>query len=132
MAAPTVRTPEERAAEAAAHAHEAMARASIPEMAGFLQELAGQRTVALMVGIKNPKAVGQWARNEREPHGSTAQHLRDAYQVARLLCAVFPRQVVQNWLLGMNPYLDDDAPALHIAQEPQAVLRAAKAFVAVG
>jgi hypothetical protein len=101
-------------------------------MARFLQELTGQRVTALMVGIANPKAVGQWARNERMPHNASMQHLRDAYQVARLLCESAPPQVVQNWLMGMNPYLDGEAPALQIARQPQAVLRAARAFVTVG
>lgn len=125
-------SPNERIAEAERRAHEAMAHASFAEMARFLQELVGQRTAALMVDIKNPKAVGQWARKEREPQGATQQHLRDAYQVAMLLREVAPAQVVQNWLLGMNPYLDDEAPALHIVDQPREVLRAARAFVAVG
>lgn len=112
-------------------AYEAMSRATPAEMARFLQELVGQRMTALMVGISNPKAVGQWARGPREPQGDTIQHLRDAYQVAYLLRECVPPQVVQNWLMGMNPDLEDTAPALHIADRPQDVLRAAKAFVTV-
>jgi hypothetical protein len=112
-------------------AYEAMARATSAEMARFLQELAGQRMTALMVGIKNPKTVGLWARGPREPQGKTLQHLRDAYHIAYLLRECVPPQVVQNWLMGMNPDLDDDAPALHIADRPQDVLRAARAFVTV-
>ena len=76
-------------------------------------------------------------RKEQQPgqrgaQPQTQQHLRDAYQVTKLLCEVAPPAVVQNWLLGMNPYLNDEAPALHIADQPKEVLRAAKAFVAVG
>ncbi len=59
------------------------------------------------------------ARQEREPQPQTQQHLRNAYQVTKLLCEVAPPAVVQNWLLGMNPYLNDDAPAMHITDSAQ-------------
>jgi hypothetical protein len=39
---------------------------------------------------------------------------------------------VQAWLLGMNPLLDDRAPAVVLSEDPAAVMRAARYFVANG
>jgi len=113
-------------------AFDAMTRTSVAEIARFLQELFGQRLTALIVGIQNPKAVGQWARGEREPHPQAARHLRDAFHVAKLLLQVESALTVQSWFLGMNPQLDDETPALLIATRPADVLRAARAFAAIG
>lgn len=70
------------------------------------------------------------------PHRSpTASVLAAQYMPSLALvmrAARFAQAPLQNWLLGMNPYLDDEAPALHIVDQPRAVLRAARAFAAVG
>lgn len=113
-------------------AFEAMTRTSVAEIARYLQELFGQKLTALMVGVQNPKAVGQWARGEREPHPQAARRLRDAFHVAKLLMQVESAPTVQSWFMGMNPQLDDETPALLIASRPADVLRAARAFAAIG
>lgn len=60
------------------------------------------------------------------------QALRDAYEVTRTLRAVESSEVVRAWLLGMNPMLDDRAPATVLREDPAAVLRAARFFAANG
>lgn len=60
------------------------------------------------------------------------QALRDAYEITRTLRAVESPEVVQAWLLGMNPMLDDRAPAVVLREDPAAVLRAARFFAANG
>ncbi len=60
------------------------------------------------------------------------RQLRDAFELAQMLLAVETPDVVQAWLLGMNPLIDDRAPAAVLAQDPAAVLRAARSFVANG
>jgi hypothetical protein len=62
----------------------------------------------------------------------TEQRLRDAYGVAQPLLEVEDPDTVRAWLLGMNPLLDDRAPAAVLAEDPDAVLRAARFFVANG
>jgi hypothetical protein len=37
-------------------------------------------------------------------------------------------EVIRLWFMGQNPILDDDAPALHLATEPDEVLQAARVF----
>jgi hypothetical protein len=113
-------------------AHERAMRASVPEMATYLQDLFGQKLTALMVGSKDPKAVGKWARGEREPHPDAAEQLRTVFQVAEFLLQAESRQTVRAWFMGMNPQLGDRAPALVITENPAEVMQAARAFLAGG
>ena len=57
------------------------------------------------------KAVGQWARGLRSPHPDAERRLRDAYQVVGLLLEYDAPETVRAWFGGMNPHLDDQAPA---------------------
>jgi hypothetical protein len=113
-------------------AYERTARATVPEIATYLQDLFGQKLTAVMVGSRDPKAVGKWARGERVPHPDVAQRLRSVYQVAEFLLQGESRQTVQGWFMGMNPQLGDRAPALVIAESPTEVMQAARAFLAGG
>jgi hypothetical protein len=122
------------ARDVAGQAHERAVRASAAEAAAFLQDLVGQKLTATMVGIGDPKAVGKWARGEREPRGETARRLREAFQVATLLELAESAQTARAWLIGMNPHLDDRAPAAVLATPDggERVMRAARAFLAYG
>jgi hypothetical protein len=104
-------------------------RATAAQLATFLQDLFGQKLTALLAGVGDPKAVGQWARGERAPHPAAEQRLRRAYQVAALLLRADSAPTVRAWFTGMNPQLDDRAPALVLADEPERVVQAARAFV---
>jgi hypothetical protein len=41
-------------------------------------------------------------------------------------------ETVRAWFVGMNPDLDDQAPALLLGDDPHAVLLAARSFLANG
>ena len=56
--------------------------------------------------VKDPKATGKWAQG-RQPHPDTEQRLRAARQILE----VHSPQTARVWSIGMNPPLDDDAPA---------------------
>src|SRR5438067_3741869 len=103
-------------------AHTRAMRASVPEIAARLQEVLGQRLTAVVAGVSDVKAVGQWARGLRSPHPDAERRLRDAYQVVVLLLEVDAPETIRAWLGGMNPHLDDQAPALAIATQPEHVL----------
>ena len=107
-------------------------RTRTPEVVSSLQGLLGQRLTAVIAGVNNAKAVGQWARGERTPHPGAEQRLRAALQVAQLLLAAESPETVRSWFVGMNPDLDDQAPALAIADDPTRVLQAARTFLAHG
>jgi len=116
----------------AMHAHQGSIQASIADVAATLQELFGQRLVAVMVGADHPKTVGRWVRGEHRPQPEYEQALRDGYQVAMLLLQAEDRDTVRAWFVGMNPYLDDRAPTLVLRERPTDVMRAARAYLAGG
>jgi len=116
-------------------AHERAVRATVGEMATFLQHLIGQKLTAVVAGVGDPKAVGRWARGERDPRAEAERRLREAYQVATLLTLAESEQTARSWFLGMNPYLGDRAPMTIFAQDPEGgarAMRAARAFLAHG
>ena len=113
-------------------AHQETVRAAIREMAATLQGLLGQRIVAFMAGVEDPKAVGRWARGERIPRDETEQRLRAIYQITQLLTLADSSETARAWFIGMNPQFGDRAPFAILGEDPaQAphVLAAAKAFI---
>jgi hypothetical protein len=101
----------------------------MPSIVQSLQDTLGQRLTAVVAGISDAKAVGKWARGAREPQPEAESRLRNAFQVTQLLLEKESPETVRAWFLGMNPDLDDRAPALLIGEEPQRVLLAARAFL---
>jgi hypothetical protein len=55
--------------------HTAAMRASVPKIAGELEELLGQRLTAVIAGVSDAKAVARWARGERAPRPDAEQRL---------------------------------------------------------
>jgi hypothetical protein len=110
--------------------HADATRVSTTEVASRLQTLLGTKVTALIAGRADPKAIGEWARGERNPQPEAEQRLRNAYQIAALLLRYESPETVRAWFMGMNPMLDDRAPALVIGEDPTSVLKAARAFVA--
>jgi hypothetical protein len=102
------------------------ARATVPEIASHLQTVFGQKLTALTVGVGDAKAIGRIARGEDQPH------LRIVFQIVKLLEQVDSPATVSAWFVGMNPYLDDIAPARMIRMDADRVLQAARRFLADG
>jgi hypothetical protein len=128
-------SPSIAATEPANGANSAIDAGDVPpgaDMALFLQELFGQRLTAIMSGIEDPKIIGRWARGEEAPSPIDLRHLADAYAVSRLLLRVESRQGVFSWMVGMNPDLDDQAPAEVIVRDPEAVIDVAHVFAVTG
>lgn len=107
-------------------------RTPITEIAGYLQDLLGQKLTAVIAGVNDPKVVGKWARGEQSPRAESKERLRLAYRIARLLIDVEDAETVEAWFAGMNPLLRDRPPALVIREDPMSVLMAARAFQAGG
>jgi hypothetical protein len=112
--------------------HGQAVRLDVSSVARYLQEVLGQNLTAVLAGVRDVKAVGKWARGARLPHPQAEKRLRDAYQVAHLLMEVESPKTVRAWFLGMNPELEDRAPAVILPEDPEAVLHAARFFVANG
>src|SRR5918911_3572417 len=109
------------APEGGATAHERTVRQPIADVARYLQEVLGQSLTAAIADVKNPKAVGQWARGTRAPHPAAEQRLRDAFQVVLELVRVEDAPTIRTWFLSMNPLLEDELPARVLARDPVAV-----------
>jgi hypothetical protein len=112
--------------------HARTARLGVPAIVGSLQDILGQRLVAVIADVSDAKAVGKWARGQRSPHPETEERLRNAYQIAQLLLERESPDTVRAWFIGMNPDLDDHAPALVLRENPLHVLQAARSFLAHG
>lgn len=112
--------------------HGRTTRLNVSMIVGSLQDVLGQRLVAVIGGVSDAKAVGKWARGERSPHPDTEQRLRNTFQIVQLLLERESAETVRAWFVGMNPDLDDQAPALVLGQDPVSVLQAARSFLAHG
>ena len=97
-----------------------------------LQEVLGRDVVAIITG-KTPRQVSRWVRGAAKPPVQEQRLLRDTFQVVELLAEVDPDEVVRAWFIGMNPQLEDAAPAELIAEgRARDVMAAARAFVNAG
>src|SRR2546423_1680543 len=88
------------------------------EMTKYLQDVLGQRLVAVIAGIGDVGQVSSWASAENAPPRQIEQRLLSAYQVAQLLMQREDAETVRAWFRGSNPHLGDDAPALALASQP--------------
>lgn len=109
-----------------------------PELTEHLRELLGAQLVAYLGGVRETRAVRQWAAGERKPSDPVVHRLRLAYQVAGLIKeSGNSPTIVQAWFQGANPQLDDYSPARALREQPldvvsRKVLAAARAFARVG
>jgi hypothetical protein len=105
---------------------------SISEMVHYLQDALGSRLTALLLGVTDARVLDDWARGEASPDSNAERRVRDAFRITELLLQEESPQAVSSWFLGMNPELDDRAPALVLGDEPELVAEAAQNFLATG
>jgi hypothetical protein len=108
--------------------------AGIHEIVAYLQEHLGRRVTAYLSGAENTRIVGRWAKGTAQPRELPSQRLQSAYEVTRVLVDAYGAKAARTWFFGMNPLLDDEAPAyvLRSGQRPEDwefVLPAARDFV---
>lgn len=118
-------------------AHENSIRLPFPELVTQLREILGVRLVAYIGGVKSARSVSGWAEGMVTPGEVDQERLRHAFHAAALLRDRYEATTVQSWFKGMNPALDDDAPA-HVLREAdpmdgaREVIALAKAFAYIG
>jgi hypothetical protein len=118
-------------------AHTLAVRSTFPEVAGALRELLGPRLVAYLGSVRETRAVHQWAEGAREPAEGVQLRLRVALQVASMLAEAEGPRIAQAWMQGLNPQLEDRAPARllregELQEVGPAVIGAARAFLVGG
>src|SRR5436190_23518590 len=118
----------------ATETHRRTVESSVGDMAAFLQDALGQKLVAFMVRVDDPKTIGRWASEKHLPRDiDVERRLRDTYQVFRLLLTKESPYTVRAWFVGLNPQLNDESPATAIREgRSRAVFVAARAFLAGG
>ncbi|RFA17724.1 hypothetical protein B7R25_16715 [Subtercola boreus] len=118
-------------------AHEDSVRFSQPELVSALREVLGSKLVAYLGRVTSTRQVAEWATGETKLSTDKLDRLRTAYFIAALLREREGAATVQSWFKGMNPQLDDAAPAQLLREEPldtagPAVVAAARAFAFIG
>lgn len=108
------------------------------ELVTALRKLLGAKLVAYIGGVKETRAVRQWAEGTRKiASASDLERLRVAYRAAAVINLKDSTEVVQSWFQGLNPFLDDVSPARvlrdgDINTDGPRVIAAARQFAAVG
>jgi hypothetical protein len=107
-----------------------------PRLVSGLVESIGKKLTAYVANVKDTRAVDRWMEGS-EPYRDVEPRLRFAYQVVRTLAEHDSPRVVQAWLTGVNPELEDRVP-IRLLREgdldkvaPE-ILGAARAFIAGG
>lgn len=118
-------------------AYEESLRLTESELVTRLRDVLGAKLVAYLGSVQETRAVRQWAEGSRTPSQEVMNRLRMVYRVAVLLQEKDSTTVVQAWFQGMNPRLDDVAPARllregDLEQAGPKILAAARAFAAAG
>ncbi len=119
-------------------AHVKATRLEFPVVVKELRELLGPRLVAYIAGVGETRTVREWAEGAAAKRGEVIEpRLRVAFHIASFIADHDAPSVAQSWFQGLNPQLDDRAPARLLREEdlgevgPQ-VLAAARAFVVGG
>lgn len=114
-------------------AHEDSVGLPFAELISQLREILGVRLVGYLGGVKSTRSVSTWAEGTASPSEIDQERLRHAFHAAALLRDRYDATTVQSWFKGMNPALDDDAPARVLREaDPmdgaRDVIAAAKSF----
>ncbi len=121
----------ERQNTQATKAHRQTVESSPADVARFLQDALGQKLVAYIANVSGPRTVAHWVAGDRSPGPEAEARLRAAFYIFRLLGEAESSHVVRAWFAGMNPSLDETAPATAIREgKMRDAVAAAKAFLA--
>lgn len=110
-----------------------------PEMTGepgeivvCLRDVLGDDVTAAIVGLSDPHQLNVLARGRQQPNAATVGRLRAGLNVVELLLPYEAPDTIRAWFVGKNQALGDQAPAVVVGDDPEAVIGAARAFVAYG
>ena len=96
----------------------------------------GRKLTAYIAGVKDVRALDRWMEGAA-PYKSAEERVRFAFRVVKTLEQHDHPSVVQAWLMGLNPELDDRVP-IRLLREGDLetvgprILGAVRAFVAGG
>lgn len=109
-------------------AHNNSVQIAAQDITSELVRVLGKHLLAVIVD-KSDRSVVRWAAGTAKPSAQDERRLRDAYQVYALLSQVEGDHTIRAWFMGMNPQLEDEAPAEALAEDrSREVMAAARAF----
>jgi len=107
-----------------------------PKLVTELTGVLGKKLTAYIGSVKDARAVDRWMAGS-EAYKGVEERLRLAYRLAKMIGDQEGPRVVQAWLTGLNPELNDRVPVRLLREEnlekvgPE-LLGAARAFLAGG
>lgn len=106
-------------------------RMDIHDLVRELNENLGTTVVQTMAGVKDRTSPHKWAKPDGPaPRPEAEGRLRLGYRVWKTMERGDGRNVALAWLMGANPYLDEELPILYIQQHRgREVISAAEAYV---
>lgn len=104
-------------------------RADVASLVTHLVEVLPAQIVAHAVGLKDPRALGRYARREQIPRVEVENRLRQFFMVVEALRSRESDETVRAWLIGAHPLLEGQSPLeqLHDGKADE-VLRYARSF----
>ena len=96
--------------KARARAHRA-AVAKFSKNVDSLVHLLGAQLVAYIADVSETRSVRQWISGEHTPHSGVQRRVLLALQIASFLNEEGEEGAIEAWFQGLNPALDDHAPA---------------------
>jgi hypothetical protein len=117
-------------------AHREATTTPFPKLVRKLVAVIGKKLTAYIAGVKDFRAIDRWM-DEGASYKSAEERLRFAFRVVKTLENLEHGSVVQCWLTGLNPELNDRVPIRLLRDGdleivgPE-ILGAVRAFVAGG
>jgi hypothetical protein len=108
----------------------------MPDLLSTLTSKIGKKLTAYVAGVGDVKTIESWIAGEPSPKDAE-RRLRLTYQIVMTLTIADTPAVVQAWVLGINPKLDDRVPLRllregNLDQVSGDIAGAARAFLAGG
>lgn len=106
----------------------------LESLAVELRTRLGVLLVAYIAGAHGTESVNQWALGIQTPSPPAIERLRLAHQISTIAGERHSPPVIQAWMQGLNPDLNDLSPARLLrngdtADTSSQLLRAARSFV---
>jgi hypothetical protein len=93
----------------------------IQDVVSRLSDMIGAKFVAYATSVTEPRVVQEWMNGKTVPPGDTETKLRLTYRVSEIVYERFhDRDMLQAWLQGKNPDLDDRSAVvmIRLADDP--------------
>jgi hypothetical protein len=111
--------------------HAEAMRLPIATLSERLQDTLGQQITAYAVGLKDPRAIGKYARGEvKKPAHATTSRLRNLYVITQILLTRETPETIRAWMIGANPLLEDRPPVLLLHEEDDQTVEGAAQITA--